>query len=249
MKSLIASVSLFFGLLPAGLGVSAAQTSQPTATVKKVPVHATQSLKGKDLFHEYCAVCHGASGKGDGPAASALKPAPSDLTQISAKNGGKFPDLQVQHIINGEADGPAAHGSKEMPMWGNLFRHMGPNQDLGAIRVYNLMNTSKRSRENKVSSQKSEDRSQIKGTRSQLNTAARAPILSSDSCLLASSPHHTLQGSADTIGSPTLQEKASWNSGIFCSTPLARNSPGEWGFVTASMRAASSVVLSHQICA
>src|ERR1039458_8224627 len=104
MKSLIASVSLILGLLPIGLGIGAAQAQQAPTTVKKVPVHPTTSVAGKDLYREYCAVCHGTTGKGDGPAASALKVPPSDLTQISKKNGGKFPELQVQHIINGEAD-------------------------------------------------------------------------------------------------------------------------------------------------
>lgn len=139
MKSLIASVSLILGLLLIGFGISAAHGQQPPTTVKKVPVHPTQSVKGKDLFREYCAVCHGLAGKGDGPAASALKPAPADLTQIASKNGGKFPEVRVEHMINGEEEGPAAHGSKEMPMWGDLFRHMGSNHDMGANRVYNLM--------------------------------------------------------------------------------------------------------------
>jgi mono/diheme cytochrome c family protein len=139
MKHIIESVSLILGLLLIGLGISRAGAPQPPTTVKKVPVRETTSLAGKDLFHEYCAVCHGADGKGNGPAASALKVAPPDLTRISLKNGGKFPELQVQHSIKGEADVPAAHGSKDMPVWGNLFRHLSSNEDLGAIRVYNLV--------------------------------------------------------------------------------------------------------------
>jgi len=121
------------------IAIGAAHAQQAPTTMKKVPMHATQSVAGKDLFREYCAVCHGTAGKGDGPAAGALKTPLPDLTQISKKNGGKFPELQVQHIINGEADEPVAHGSKDMPIWGNLFRHMGPDPDLAAIRVYNLM--------------------------------------------------------------------------------------------------------------
>ena len=139
MKSLIASASVILGLLPIGLGIGAAQPQEAPPAVKKVPVHATQSLAGKDLYREYCAVCHGTTGKGDGPAAAALKAPLSDLTQISRKNGGKFPELHVQQVINGEAEGPVAHGSKDMPVWGNIFRHMGANQDIGTVRVYNLM--------------------------------------------------------------------------------------------------------------
>ena len=138
MKYLITSVSLILGLLLIGPGIGIAQDQQ-APTMKKVPVRPTQAMTGKDLYREYCAVCHGTAGKGDGPAASALKVAPSDLTRISAKNGGKFPELQVQHIINGEGTELAAHGSKDMPVWGSLFRHMGSNPDIGTVRVYNLM--------------------------------------------------------------------------------------------------------------
>lgn len=137
MNRLIASVSLILGLLLIGIGLARGQ--QSTAVMKKVPVHNTQAMAGKDLYREYCAVCHGTAGKGDGPAAGALKVPPSDLTQISKKNGGKFPEVQVQHTIKGEADEPIAHGSRDMPVWGNIFRHMAANQDVGTVRVYNLM--------------------------------------------------------------------------------------------------------------
>jgi len=137
MKQLITSVSLVLGLMLIGFGIARAQET-PTK-LKKIPAKPTQSMMGKDLFREYCAVCHGVGGKGDGPAAAALKTAPSDLTQISAKNSGKFPDLKVQHIINGDAEQPVAHGSRDMPVWGHIFRHMGANADVGPVRVYNLV--------------------------------------------------------------------------------------------------------------
>ena len=40
---------------------------------------------GKDLFLRRCASCHGEDGKGNGPAAAALKTPSADLTQISKK--------------------------------------------------------------------------------------------------------------------------------------------------------------------
>jgi mono/diheme cytochrome c family protein len=134
MKYLIASVSLIGLLTGPAAGTAGAQT-----TVKKVPVHSTQTMAGKDLYQEFCAVCHGTAGKGDGPAAAALKAPPSDLTEISKRNGGKFPEIKVQHIINGEGDQPVAHGSKDMPVWGQIFHHMGANSDLGTVRIYNLV--------------------------------------------------------------------------------------------------------------
>ncbi|MBI5209879.1 MAG: cytochrome c [Elusimicrobia bacterium] len=44
--------------------------------------------EGRALFERQCASCHGASGKGDGPAAGTLKPPPRDLTSAGGwKNG------------------------------------------------------------------------------------------------------------------------------------------------------------------
>ncbi len=35
---------------------------------------------GQEIYTKYCVACHGATGEGDGPAAAALTPRPSDLT-------------------------------------------------------------------------------------------------------------------------------------------------------------------------
>ena len=106
--------------------------------IKRIPVRSTASVAGQDLFREYCAVCHGADGVGVGPASSALKVKPANLTQISRKNGDKYPEIRVQRVITGE-DELSAHGSRDMPIWGQIFRHMSSNQDLGSVRVYNLV--------------------------------------------------------------------------------------------------------------
>lgn len=139
MKLIITSLSMLLGLLLVAMGFQAATAEEPTKEVKKVSVRSSNAISGKDLHREYCAVCHGVDGKGDGPAAAALKVAPADLTQIAKRNGGKFPELKIQHMINGEADEVSAHGSKDMPVWGHIFRHMGPYNDLASVRVYNLM--------------------------------------------------------------------------------------------------------------
>jgi mono/diheme cytochrome c family protein len=73
------------------------------------------------MYTSYCAVCHGTDGKGGGPAASALKTPPADLTMLSKNNGGKYPALKVTSTIRGGPSNLPAHGSKEMPVWGPLF--------------------------------------------------------------------------------------------------------------------------------
>lgn len=99
----------------------AQQPAQNSETViKHVPVKATSAASGKEMFNNYCAVCHGTDGKGVGPATSALKAAPTDLTALAAKNSGKYPALHVTSVIRGEAELPA-HGNKDMPVWGPLF--------------------------------------------------------------------------------------------------------------------------------
>ena len=56
---------------------------------------------GREDFEDFCAACHGMSGKGDGEGAAALDRRPADLTQLSAKNGGIFPGTQVMAKIWG----------------------------------------------------------------------------------------------------------------------------------------------------
>ncbi len=52
-------------------------------------------------FADYCAGCHGAGGKGDGPAASGLAKKPADLTRLAARNHGAFPTTRVMAQIWG----------------------------------------------------------------------------------------------------------------------------------------------------
>jgi len=66
-----------------------------------------------------------------------LKKAPADLTQVARKNGGSFPELKVQRMIAG-ADEIGAHGNRDMPVWGNIFRSMGSSEG-ETLRVNALM--------------------------------------------------------------------------------------------------------------
>lgn len=98
----------------------AQQPAESSPTLRHVPITNTPSNSGKDMFTSYCAVCHGTEGKGNGPAASAMKATPTDLTLLAQKNGGKYPAAHVAAVIRGQAMTPS-HGSQEMPVWGPLF--------------------------------------------------------------------------------------------------------------------------------
>jgi mono/diheme cytochrome c family protein len=117
------------------LVVGAAQKRAPETPQEK---QLLDSFKGPELYRAYCATCHGKDGKGKGPMADSLRVAPADLTRIAARNGGKFPFLEVQKIISGEQLGPATHGTREMPVWGPLFSEVTWDQDLGRVRIYSL---------------------------------------------------------------------------------------------------------------
>jgi mono/diheme cytochrome c family protein len=77
--------------------------------------------RGQLHYQRYCSVCHGEQGKGKGPLAEYLKLAPTDLTQISKKNGGQFPFWRVYRIVDGREE-VRGHGTRAMPIWGDEIR-------------------------------------------------------------------------------------------------------------------------------
>jgi len=127
-------------VLIALFGLMVLAQSKPQPVIKNVPCTETSAASGQEMYKAYCAVCHGANGKGGGPAAPAMKVPPTDLTLLSKNNGGKYPSLKVVSSINGETTLPA-HGSREMPVWGQLFWSMsGGHQGEVQQRTVNLSN-------------------------------------------------------------------------------------------------------------
>jgi hypothetical protein len=83
--------------------------------------HAADNLDiGKMQYDSTCAVCHGLSGKGDGPMKSQLVSRMPDLTVLARNNSGVFPFDRVYQIIDGRQE-IKAHGPREMPVWGRTF--------------------------------------------------------------------------------------------------------------------------------
>jgi mono/diheme cytochrome c family protein len=117
-------------------GLLAAAAAAQTKINNVVPKDVSP-VNGKAMFMEYCAACHGPEGKGNGPAAPALKKAPADLTQLSTHNNGKFPDVRVSRYIEG-VDTVQAHGTRDMPVWGDIFKSLNANSAAPTMRVSNL---------------------------------------------------------------------------------------------------------------
>jgi mono/diheme cytochrome c family protein len=95
-------------LFTASVGLSLAQEEQILA-------------RGQSHYQRYCSVCHGEQGKGKGPLAEYLKITPTDLTQLSKKNGEQFPFWRVYRIVDGREE-VRGHGMRAMPIWGDEIR-------------------------------------------------------------------------------------------------------------------------------
>lgn len=125
-----------FVLLALILGLGSAAAAQDKQ-IKKEPIKPAPAYSGAAMFKEYCAVCHGKTGKGDGPAAAALKQAPADLTTLAQRHDGKFPEDYVATVLRNGAKAPA-HGDSEMPVWGPLFSKMDQSEAVVNLRIANL---------------------------------------------------------------------------------------------------------------
>ena len=99
---------------------------------------------GEDLYNELCAVCHGQSGKGDGPAVPALKQRPVDLTMLTVGHDNEFPREVLFEAIYGK-NRISAHGTLDMPIWGRAFEFTKPNwarmkrKNFAKQRIHNIV--------------------------------------------------------------------------------------------------------------
>jgi mono/diheme cytochrome c family protein len=110
--------------------------AQQKPEVKPAPVPFSKPESGAAMYKDYCAACHGIAGKGDGPAAAALKSPVPDLTTYGKRSGGEFPDAKLAYLLTHGGSATGIHGSEDMPIWGKLFKSV--NTDLVKLRVANL---------------------------------------------------------------------------------------------------------------
>jgi mono/diheme cytochrome c family protein len=84
------------------------------------PKQADDLEKGRTLYFQYCACCHGNDAAGNGEAAAKLKVVPPSLKNLKGTDG-SFPELQVQNTIRGFIR-DSAHKSRVMPEFEKHFQ-------------------------------------------------------------------------------------------------------------------------------
>ena len=128
---------LLFTAMAATLALTMSFADQPKGNLV-ISAPKTDPTNGKMMFTSYCAPCHGADGRGNGPVAAALKERPTDLTGLAKANHGIYPDTHVVSVLR---FGPElrAHGSADMPVWGTVFGKMSKvNPQEKDLRAANL---------------------------------------------------------------------------------------------------------------
>lgn len=77
----------------------------------------TYPANAADAYRQWCASCHGLEGRGDGPAATAMSPRPTDLTTSTLS------EAELMKVIDGRRT-LRAHGDASMPVWGHVFEQV-----------------------------------------------------------------------------------------------------------------------------
>jgi mono/diheme cytochrome c family protein len=109
-------------LMTAGIALAQAPWTAPEAEKAKknpLPNDAKTIEQGAKVAQLNCAPCHGANGKGNGPAAVALNPKPADWTAAP-----------VQSETDGELFWKISTGRGAMPPW----KHLPENERWSVVR-------------------------------------------------------------------------------------------------------------------
>src|SRR5206468_10659671 len=108
-------------LLPAIVLLLASVAGLPAAGV------SPDVTEGRVLYGRHCAACHGLEGDGHGPVAPMLRRSPTNLRGLGQRYGMPLPVGRIGAFIDGR-ELVKAHGTREMPVWGERFAPPEPEQ-------------------------------------------------------------------------------------------------------------------------
>lgn len=93
--------------------------------IASMPAFAQDSAKRDYIV--YCSSCHGVDARGGGPAVKVIPGfVPTDLTTLTKRYQGKFPEDEVRQIIDGRKRMPGhSDWDTDMPLWGLQFQEEG----------------------------------------------------------------------------------------------------------------------------
>ncbi|MGB2627398.1 MAG: cytochrome c [Candidatus Acidiferrum sp.] len=127
------------------------QSTQPASaadTTKQIksPYHdiyltaPAGEVSGSDLYKQLCAGCHGEDGKGVGQTSKYCAVPPTDLTLLSKKNHGTFPEKKVTQILRYGTEKPTqTQSTTYMPVWKPLLATIhGESPELTEQRINSL---------------------------------------------------------------------------------------------------------------
>ncbi len=132
---LLGIAGLSLGVLFIGQEIAISQTGNKT--LKEVPPSYSQPDSGKKMYQDYCAACHGIDGKGNGPAVEFLKAPPPDLTTMAKAHDNSYVTTHVSTVLR-FGTSSKAHGTVDMPLWGQMFNALNSDKAVVKLRINNL---------------------------------------------------------------------------------------------------------------
>ncbi len=111
MRSLAVSVVLLLAALAACKPPHSSNFAAAEPSSSAAPASASPEAEAAQIFSGRCAVCHGATGAGDGPGAAALTPRPRNFRDAAWQTAAT--DAQIELVIR--QGGAAVGKSAAMP--------------------------------------------------------------------------------------------------------------------------------------
>jgi mono/diheme cytochrome c family protein len=128
------------GLVPPG--PTPARTPLAPATATGLPRHRSMAARGRAAYQALCGTCHGPDGGGDGPAAAALRPRPTNFRDAGYMAGQRptWYDQAIREGVVGSAMRPWGHRLDEDTRWDTVYYLMSltvpPAQLEAGERIY-----------------------------------------------------------------------------------------------------------------